>query len=231
MACRTGARVALWGDSLGKGVVWNEGRGRYGSAPVNAVQVAAELLGITVENRSRFGFTAPRGLELMARDLAGGLCVDAAVIEFGGNDCNFDWARISDAPEREHSPATAPDAFADALREMVRLLRDYGVRPVLTTLPPINAERYFRFLVGDRLNGAHILRWLGDVNRIYRFQELYSTTAARVARETGCTLLDLRCRCLAVPDFVTRLLCADGLHMNASGQRFAGEAAAGLLLE
>lgn len=229
MEVKRGEHVILWGDSLGKGVVWDERRGRYGSTSVNAVQTVSERAGISIENRSRFGFTATRGLELMERDLAAGMRADAAVIEFGGNDSNFDWARISEKPEEQHDPATKPEVYADTLEQMVTLLRAHGIRPILMTLPPINAERYFHFLVGDRLNGANILRWLGDVNHIYRFQELYSATAACVARKMGGELIDLRACCLAAEDFVTRMLCADGLHMNDDGQRFVGDAVAGLL--
>ena len=230
MEVRQGEHVILWGDSLGKGVIWNAQRGRYGHVPVNAVQVVAERLGISIENRSRFGSTAPQGLELMEHDLEDGMHADAAVIEFGGNDCNFDWARISDAPEARHDPATPPQCFLDTLRKMVATLRAHKVRPILMTLPPINAERYFHFLA-EKLNRDNILRWLGDVHRIYRFQEMYSAMAARVARELNSDLIDLRSRCLAVPDFVTSLLCADGLHMNEDGQRFAGDAVSNLLLD
>ncbi len=230
MEVRQGERVILWGDSLGKGVIWNEQRGRYGYVSVNAVQVVAGRMGITIENRSRFGSTAPQGLELIERDIGHGLRADAAVLEFGGNDCNFDWACISAAPEAQHDPATPPERFLDTLRQMVATLRTHGIRPILMTLPPINAERYFHFLVGDNLNGDNILRWLGDVHRIYRFQEMYSSMAVRVARELNSELIDLRTRCLATPDFVTRLLCADGLHMNEDGQRFAGNEVTSLLL-
>lgn len=225
-----GDRVVLWGDSLGKGVVWNEQRGRYGAAPVNAVQIVSEQIGVEIDNRSRFGSTAPRGLELMERELGEGLRADAAIIEFGGNDCNFDWAVIADSPDAQHDPATPPKQYEDALRRMVAVLRARGLRPILMTLPPINAERYFQFLVGDKLNGGNILRWLGDVNRIYRFQEWYSGMAACIARELCVELLDLRALCLARQDFVTRLLCADGLHMNEEGQRFVGNAVVRLLL-
>lgn len=224
-------RVILWGDSLGKGVVWNEARGRYGCATVNAVQVAQEALHIRIENRSRFGFTATQGLQLMKRDLSEGMRADLAIVEYGGNDCNYDWAAISDAPQQQHDPATLPEDFLDSLRSMVTMLRSQGIKPVLLTLPPIHAQRYFRFLVGDKLNGGNILRWLGDVEHIYRFQELYSGLIAQVARELDVRLIDLRARCLAVPDFVTRLVCADGLHINEDGQRFAGRAIAELALQ
>lgn len=224
MEVKPGEQVILWGDSLGKGVVWNADRGRYGHAGTSAAQVVSDQLNICINNRSRFGSTAPQGLELIERDLSDGLSGDVAVIEFGGNDCNFDWASISDTPDAKHDPITLPEQYMETLRAMVRKIREHGIRPIIMTLPPINAERYFQFLVGDKLNPAHVLHWLGDVQRIYRFQEMYSSIAATVAHELDVGLLDLRRKCLAVPDFVTRLLCLDGLHMNQKGQLFSGQA-------
>ena len=224
MEVRPGEKIVLFGDSLGKGVTWNQQRGRYGRATVSAVQVVAERLGLHIENRSRFGATAPQGLELLERDLANGLKADAAVIEFGGNDSNYDWRRISEAPGERHEPATLPEGYMAAMGEMIHRLRERGIRPIVMTLPPINAERYFHFLVGDRLNPENILSWLGDVQHIYRHQEMYSALAVQVAAEQNAQLLDLRTECLAIPDFVTRLLCVDGLHLNDEGQRFAGKA-------
>ncbi len=221
--------VAIMGDSLGKGVLWNEQRQRYGRCEVNAANVAGEKLGITVLNHAKFGLTAPEGLDLLEKLLASGLACDAVVIEFGGNDCNFHWTEISEAPEKKHNPATTPEAFEHALDGMVRLLRGKDIRPILTTLPPINAERYFRFLVGDKLNAGNILRWLGDVQQIYRFQEMYSHIVEWVARERKTQLLDLRVHCLAKPRFTTDMLCMDGLHMNEEGQAFIGETIADMV--
>lgn len=223
--------VVVWGDSLAKGVVWNEARKRLGYSKTTAVDVAAERLGVDIVNRAKFGFTAPQGLEMIERDLAEGLTCDTAVIEFGGNDCNFNWPEISEHPEEAHDPATTPEQFANALRNMVRWLYQRGIRPVLLTLPPINAERYFRFLVGDKLNEGNILRWLGDVHEIYRYQEMYSLIVEKVAREMSIQLIDLRSRCLLKRGFCRDLICQDGLHLTEEGQKYIGDEIANLVLE
>ena len=220
--------VAIWGDSLARGVVWNEQRNRHTLAARTAAEVAGERLGVNVINRARFGFTAPRGLQTLKKDLAEGFACDSAVLEFGGNDCNFDWAAISAEPEKQHDPQTLPDAFTAALSQMIDRLKKVRIRPLLMTLPPIDAERYFRFLVGDRLNPASILKWLGDVQQIYRFQELYSSLIEQVARVKGCALLNVRRECLKNHRMST-FLCADGLHLNENGQRYVGEMIAELI--
>lgn len=220
--------VVVWGDSLAKGVVWNDERKRLGYSKVTAAEIAGEKLGIRVLNRAKFGYTAPQGLEMMERDFEEGITCDTAFLEFGGNDCNFKWAEISEQPNEAHEPATSPESFLASLRSMVRWLYARGIQPVLMTLPPIDAERYFRFLVGDKLNAKNILRWLGDVQQIYRFQEMYSLLIEKVAREYQVQLLDLRQRCLAKHGFLKDMICEDGLHLTEEGQRFVGEQIADL---
>ena len=222
--------IVLWGDSLGKGVVWNAARGRYGYAKASAASVVERRLHCRINNRSKFGCTAPMGLSIMEQDLSERIVGDVALLEFGGNDCNFDWAGISDAPDAAHAPNTLPEQFSDTLRTMVDMLRDAKMRPILITLPPINPERYFRFFTGEKLQESNILRWLGDVWQIYRFQEMYSLLISDVARELKVQLLDLRARCLRVPGFIRDYLCEDGLHLNELGQAFAGEQIASLAL-
>lgn len=215
--------VVVWGDSLAKGVLWNDRRKRHGYSRVTAAEIAGEKLGIHVLNRAKFGYTAPQGLEMMERDITEGIACDTAFLEFGGNDCNFNWAEISEEPTAHHDPATTPETFLASMQSMVRWLYERGIRPVLMTLPPIDAERYFRFLVGDKLNAKNILRWLGDVHQIYRFQEMYSLLIERVAREYSVRLLDLRQRCLARNGFLSEMICEDGLHLTEEGQLFVGE--------
>ena len=40
--------VVVWGDSLAKGVIWNDERKRLGYSKVTAAQIAGEKLGIEV---------------------------------------------------------------------------------------------------------------------------------------------------------------------------------------
>lgn len=221
--------VVIWGDSLAKGVVWNEVRKRHAYSKTTAVQVASERLNLTIINRAKFGCTAPEGLEIMEREIEDGIACDTALIEFGGNDCNFDWKAISEHPEAEHLPATSPQAYMESMRTMVRRLLKQGIRPILMTLPPIDADRYFNFLAGDTLNRANILKWLGDVQQIYRYQEMYSLLVEKVAREFSIQLIDLRAQCLMNKTFFRDMLCEDGLHLTEEGQRFVGEQIAQLV--
>lgn len=216
-------KAIIWGDSVAKGVIYDEARGRYTLAPATAASIAAQQLGIEVVNRSRMGATVTEGERMMAQDLARGLTADMAIIEYGGNDCDFDWRQVSEAPDTAHDPKTPAPLFETKIRGMVDTARGAGMEPMLVTLPPILASRYFNFISRGGLDAGNILHWLGDKDHIYRYHERYSTLISRIARDCGCRLLDLRADFLALWN-AENLFCFDGIHPNAEGQRFMGEA-------
>lgn len=99
---------------------------------------------------------------------------------------------------------------------MIRELRERGVQPVLMTLPPIDAQRYLDFLCREGRSRERILDWLGDTQRIYRHQELYSDTVARLAYETGTPLIGVR-EMFLDEKRLPKLIAADGIHMTMEG--------------
>lgn len=214
-------KVIVWGDSVAKGVVYDESRGRYVLSPITAASIAGERLGLEIVNRSRMGATVTEGERMMAADLARGLTADMAIIEYGGNDCDFDWKAVSASPDAMHDPKTPAPLFEAKLRGMIDTVSRAGIEPMLVTLPPIVSARYFDF-ISRGLDATHILHWLGDKDHIYRYHERYSAMIARIARDCGCRLLDLRGEFLALWNS-ERLFCFDGIHPNADGQRFMGE--------
>ncbi|MBQ9458883.1 MAG: SGNH/GDSL hydrolase family protein [Oscillospiraceae bacterium] len=209
-------KVTVYGDSILKGVLL-EGE-RYVVERAWQAKLA-ERFSLRVENRSRFGCTILKALARIRKDTETP-CAEPeyALLEFGGNDCDFDWSAVSVAPDEAHSCKTPPAQFLDCYRRAIRLLRDAGRTPVLTTLPPINAELYLRFLCRAGLSRANIVRWLGDVERIYRWQENYSHMAEQLSREESTALIDLRRPFLQDARSPSALLCADGIHPSRLGQ-------------
>ena len=218
--------AVIWGDSLARGVVFDEARGRYSLAPRPAAELVAQELGIELTNRSRMGMTTTQGMQMMEKDLAKGLHADAAVLEFGGNDCDFDWKAISEAPEQEHQPHTPAEQYEKNMLHMIHRVKQAGMEPILVNLPPVNADRYFRFLSKGGLSQGNILRWLGETFQIYRYQERYSMLVTRIARECGCRLLDIRSAFLNLWN-AAPFLCNDGIHPTAEGQELIGKAILG----
>ena len=208
--------VTVYGDSILKGVLYENGRYVLERGWEERL---AERFGLRVVNRSRFGNTLPKALVRIEKDCeTPAEDEEYALLEFGGNDCDFDWAAVSDAPGAEHACKTPPEQFLDALRRAVCALRAGGRRPVLASLPPINAELYLSFLCRNGLSRENIVRWLGDVQRIYRWQENYSQMIEQVAREEDVPLIDLRRPFLQDTRPPEQLLCADGIHPSRAGQ-------------
>lgn len=208
--------ITLWGDSVMKGVIYDEQKGRYGLLPVSGAEQASEALGLELSNRARMGCTVEKGLAIIRRDLAAGMDCQAAIIEFGGNDCDYDWAAVAENPLADHQPKTPLGVFAASLQEMASLIRQQGITPVMSTLPPIHAERYFAFFTRSGLNKDNILRWLGDIQHIYRWHERYNNTVVQTAQACGCLLIDIRDAFLAQKRYED-YLCADGIHPNQKG--------------
>ena len=209
--------IGVWGDSVMKGVVYDENKSKYTLLSENGADKASRKLGLRLFNRSRMGCTVTKGLQLLKKDLQRPeAACDAALIEFGGNDCDYDWAQVAAHPEQDHQPKTPLPLFIAQLRDMIDLVRQKGMQPVMMTLPPLHAQRYFDFFTRNGLSGDRILRWRGDVQHIYRWHERYNAAVMRVAQECGCPLADVRDAFLAERDYGD-LLCADGIHPNAKG--------------
>ncbi|HIS85723.1 MAG TPA: SGNH/GDSL hydrolase family protein [Candidatus Faecivicinus avistercoris] len=217
--------LSIWGDSIAKGVVFDEQRGRYAVCRDNCVSRLSRDAGVEVENFSVMGNTTEQGLRRMeGQPLKPG---NLAVIEFGGNDCDLDWAAACEHPEVEQYGRVPLEAFGENLRAMVRRVRDGGMIPALVTPPPLVAQRYFDW-VSRKLDKARILNYLGDVEHIYRWQERYALMIRRVAARENAMLLDVRDWFLSQARF-TDLMCVDGIHPNARGHELLFERFSGLL--
>lgn len=207
--------IQVWGDSVLKGVVFDPLRRRYVLLRESAIALVSRQLATPVENCSRMGRTAPQGLEAMRSMPPEAMRDQLVVLEYGGNDCDFDWKQVDAAPEAGHQPHTPVAAFEAVLRELVDYVRACGGIPILCTLPPLDAGKYFSWITRG-LKPERILSFLGKPERIYHWQELYNFVILRVAQAAGCPCVPLRERflCLVRGEEV---LCEDGIHPNAQG--------------
>ena len=208
-------RAYIYGDSLLKATVPDEEMRYHFHLPEVMAQYPSDRL--EVVNRAKMGATVTKGLSLVEHDTARGMDARWALVAYGGNDSDFDWPAIADAPDQEHLPRTALPEFVEKLRCAAKTLYNAGVQPVLMTLPPIDSARYFAF-ISRRSDGQRILDWLGDVGRIYRHQELYSDAVAALAMSEGLPLIDVRRQFLPLRD-LPRLIAADGIHLTMPGYR------------
>jgi acyl-CoA thioesterase-1 len=219
--------ICIFGDSVAKGVVLNAESGKYVLLRDSFANRVMEEEQIQVRNFSRFGSTVTRGLETLEKRRGELKDYDHVVLEFGGNDCDYNWAQIAADPEGSHQPNTRLGDFTGKYAEMVRIIREAGSRPVLLSLPPIDAQRYFRW-VSRGISGENILRWLGDVEHIYRWHEMYNLAVARLAAALDVPFADITSPFLETKDYGS-LLCGDGIHPNESGHALIGSVLTGEL--
>jgi len=216
-------RVEIFGDSLLKGVQINPQNLRYYINNNIDVERIEKTHLLDIRNFAKFGCTVTKGLTLIEKRLRGNepFC-DAIVMDFGGNDCDYNWGAVSERPDSNHLPQTPLDVFAETYYKIIALLKENGIRPILTTLPPLDAQKFFNWFCNG-LDKANVLKWLGDVHLIYRWQESYSRAVEKIAAETNTLLVDLRGAFLKHRD-LERLLCADGTHPNTEGQKIITQA-------
>ena len=222
------ARAYIYGDSLLKATM-PDGQVHY---HCHLPEVMERYSGRQTEvvNRSKMGATVRKGQALLEHDLRRGMQADYALIAYGGNDSDFDWDAVQAHPQESHLPRTTLADFKEILLCMIRELRERGVQPVLMTLPPIDAQRYLDFLCREGRSRERILDWLGDTQRIYRHQELYSDAVAALAMTEGLPLIDVRRQCLPMRD-LPRYIAADGIHLTMTGYRCLFDRLAGSIRE
>ena len=207
----------VWGDSILKGIVFDEARYRYALLKDNCASVLSRLLKVEIVNRAKMGCTVTKGKEILIRDLDKGISCEAAVLEFGGNDSDFYWNEVSINPTKKHLPKTSLINFQKDMEEMISMLRINGITPIIMNLPPIDSDKYFNF-ISRGLDAGNILAWLGEKRVIHDFHEQYSCSLDRIAFDMNCTLIDVRSAFLAQSDRFG-LLCTDGIHPNEKGHR------------
>ena len=222
--------ILVLGDSLSKGIVLDEETNRYTILPDSFFSLLSQSVNARMINASRFGSTVAQGqrwLEIKMDKYN----PDIVVIEFGGNDCDFRWDDIADDPMQDHAPNTPLEVFEEKLAGMIDYIRQRGKKPVLTNLPPVHADSYFKWFTNcDREKGTKILKWLKDIWRIYWWQERYSNCIEYIARTKNIACIDVRRAFLKGREFA-QYICPDGIHPNREGHRLIFETVMGYIRE
>lgn len=208
----------VYGDSISKGVVFDENRKRYVVAQGGFSELLQKEFNGVIHTVGKFGNTTAGAVERLESQVIEKR-PDIVLLEFGGNDCDFNWEEVAQNPFKDHQPRTEINVFCALFKKIIGTLRGHGITPVLMTLPPLDAERYFKWISrGDPSHEQNILKWLETISRIYWWHERYNSAIIQIAEETDTQWIDVRGRFLTEVDF-RKYICIDGIHPNEKGHQ------------
>lgn len=216
MSCDVVENIVIMGDSLSRGVIYDSTKNKYLISKESFCSTVSAHINSAVYNVSKFGSTITRGIQRINHVL--NKKPDVVLIEFGGNDCNFDWKAVSDAPLSNHDPQTPVDEFETQLRTLIASFRQKNITPILMTLPPLDAHRFFDWVTKpEGIEPGNVLTWLGCVERIYWWHEQYNSVILDVAESENVATINVRSAFLKQADY-RDFMCIDGMHPNEKGQ-------------
>lgn len=212
--------LCIFGDSIGRGVIYNEEKDTY-ETDRGFISMLEGKCGIKVQNFTRFGQTIGKGLAMLERKADKVKGTKAVFLEFGGNDCDFDWKAIALDPQGFHAPKTTLSEFVSIYKKMIQTVRELGAEPIVLNLPPIEHNFYFDW-VSDGVNADNILKWLdNDKKEIFRWHESYNYAVYNICRENRVKMIDIRSPFLSFD--LKSLICRDGIHPNTEGHKIIFE--------
>lgn len=209
--------ICIFGDSVAKGVIYDKVKQRYIFLKDCFASLFSKQVNVPITNYAKFGCTVTKGVEIVEKHEQELSKYDYIALEFGGNDCDFNWADVSKDPDREHIPNVPLPEFEKNYIKIIQEIKKSGSKPVLLSMPPIHADRFFKWVTRG-LNAENILKFLGDVGRIYRWHELYNFSVYKIAQQENIPLIDIRQEFLRRQDFAS-LICEDGMHPSEEGHK------------
>ena len=105
--------ISVFGDSVLKGVIYENNV--YKVSKNRFSNICEEILGISIENKAKFGSTINVGKNIISKniDLIKETNSKYVVMEFGGNDCDYNWVEISENPNKEYQPKSTINEFIE----------------------------------------------------------------------------------------------------------------------
>jgi acyl-CoA thioesterase I len=208
----------LYGDSISKGIIYDEKRKKYVTLDQSFANIIKQKLKGAFYNAGKFGSTIIRGEKKLEHELIKSN-PDIALIEFGGNDCDYKWQEICENPKKHHEPNTDLGMFETTLINIIDTFKKIDIVPVLMTLPPLNPDRYFKWITKNNpMNENTILSFIGNINHLYFWHEKYNFAIMDAVEKTKTICIDIRSAFLKEEDY-TKFICVDGIHPNEQGHK------------
>ena len=222
-------KFLLIGDSIMKGVIYSDQTKRYKLCDDFGYDTVANE-NIEINNNSQMGATIDVAIKKLEKLLPEDSSETTVLLEFGGNDCEYNWKTISDDPASTIDCKTPAKLFCELYTDAVRYARSKGAKVILSTLIPIDSERYMNWITRN-LNYDNIFKWLHfDLSTLSRWQEYYNSLVEEIARKLYCPIVDLRSDFLASRSY-RELICADGIHPTQEGHNLIHRKISNLITE
>ena len=216
-------KIAVFGDSILKGVITVPNSGRiFDVVEDDSLTQAQRVLNFELDNNSIYGnvITKAKGKleKYIAKHKEANSLPEAIIIEFGNNDCDYDWNIVSGATNfSEIFPKTPLNDFLMILDSMVKLCKENNITPIIMTMPPLVGDRWFEN-VSKNLNKEKIAEFLGNNPgaKLSGNNELYNSNILAYATENNVQIADVRKLFLSQKDY-KEFMCLDGIHPNQDG--------------
>ncbi len=219
--------IVVFGDSILKGVVTiPESKNLFDVTENDSLSLAKKALGFEFDNRSIYGNITSKGLVKLQKYLEKGGTADFCVIEFGSNDCDYDWnifAPGAELPAFETIPPKVPMAdYLANLEAMVKLCREHKITPIIMNLIPYICDKWFKTIVKGHDDSA-ILSFLGgSPDTLGKNQKRYYSALMDFVAKNNLQVIDVW-NLFSNLDCPENYMCDDGIHPNEDGYKLMSE--------
>ena len=206
-------KLVVFGDSILKGVITiPESKNLFDVTPNDSLTLAQKELGFELDNRSIYGNITSKGLVKLQKFFEKGGSADFCVIEFGSNDCDYDWGTLIQKVPLEQ--------YLDNLAQMIKLCRDNKITPLMMGLIPYVCDDWFKTIIKGQ-NEAAILNFLGGTaETLGKNQLIYKNAQAEFVQKNNVQFLDP----WTIFEGHKELMCYDGIHPNEKGYELLSKA-------
>ena len=206
-------KLVVFGDSILKGVVTiPESKNLFDVTPNDSLTLAQKKLGFELDNRSIYGNITSKGLIKLQKFFEKGGEADFCIIEFGSNDCDYDWGTlVQKVPLAD---------YLENLSQMVSLCRANKVTPLMMGLIPYVCDDWYKTIIKGQ-NEAAILDFLGGTSETLGKNQLeYKNAQADFVQKNNVQFLDP----WEIFAGHKELMCYDGIHPNEKGYELLADA-------
>ena len=206
-------KLVVFGDSILKGVITiPESKNLFDVTENDSLSLAQKKLGFEMDNRSIYGNITSKGLSKLQKFFEKGGEADFCIIEFGSNDCDYDWGTLVQKVPLEQ--------YLENLFQMVNLCRENKVTPLMMGLIPYVCDDWIKTIIKGH-DEAAILNFLGGTpDTLGKNQLVYKNAQADFVKKNNVQFLDPWEIFAGHKEY----MCYDGIHPNEQGYKLLSNA-------